>query len=283
MGTVSPRALVLLALALLSSSSAYGLALADIPPAVAQPTAGRAWLGISMDRDSLSPGALVGHVVRGSPADRAGIRDGDRLVGVAGARVGSSRAVVEAVAAHQVGDRIDITYVRDGREARASAVLGRYPPPEEVMRMDLVGAFAPAWSNVQPISGAFPPSPSDLRGRVVLLDFWATWCAPCRIVAPRLSALQERYGAQGLTVLGVSAEEADEIQAFVRRLPMRYAVGVDKAAETARRYGVTSLPTLVVVDRRGVVREVFVGYDPAAESRLGSTIQALLAEAVAPP
>ncbi|HXN33798.1 MAG TPA: TlpA disulfide reductase family protein, partial [Polyangiaceae bacterium] len=118
-----------------------------------------------------------------------------------------------------------------------------------------------------------------LRGRVVVLDFWATWCAPCRIVAPKLGALQARYGAQGLSVLGVSTEEAQDVALFAQRLPMRYAVAVDKHAETTRSYGVASLPTLVVIDKRGIVRDVAIGYDPMADARLESTVRGLLAEA----
>jgi thiol-disulfide isomerase/thioredoxin len=235
-----------------------------------------------MEKDARAPGVLVGHVVRGSPADKTGIREGDRVVKLAGVSVASGQEVVQAVSGHAVGETVEITCLRDGREVTLRAVLTSFPSHDEVMRMDLVGTAAPSWSHVESVSGTFPQSPSDLRGRVFLLDFWATWCAPCRIVAPKLSQLQTRYGAQGLTVLGVSAEDVDDVLAYARQQPARYAVGVDKAAETTRRYGVASLPTLVAVDRRGVVRDVFIGYDAETESRLESTVRSLLAEPAAP-
>jgi thiol-disulfide isomerase/thioredoxin len=146
------------------------------------------------------------------------------------------------------------------------------------MRMDLIGALAPAWRDIETVSGSFPPSVTAARGRVVLLDFWATWCAPCRIVMPKLAALQARYGAQGLSVLGVTAEEAQDVALFAQRMPPRYAIGVDRHAETTRSYGVVSLPTLVVIDKRGVVRDVSVGYDPMQDTRLETTVRTLLAE-----
>jgi peroxiredoxin len=90
--------------------------------------------------------------------------------------------------------------------------------------------------------------------------------------------LQARYGAQGLTVLGVSTEDARDVTLFSDRMAIRYAVGIDKHSETTRSYGVASLPTLVVVDKRGVVRDVSVGYDPSDEGRLESTLRGLLAE-----
>jgi thiol-disulfide isomerase/thioredoxin len=145
--------------------------------------------------------------------------------------------------------------------------------------MDLVGTFAPTWKDVLPVSGTFPSSIAALRGHVVLIDFWATWCGPCRIAMPKLGALQGRYGAQGLRVLGVSTEDAEDVALFARRTEMAYAVGVDMHAETTRSYGVSSLPTLVVIDKRGLVRDVRVGYDPFEDARLEVTLRTLLAEA----
>jgi thiol-disulfide isomerase/thioredoxin len=144
--------------------------------------------------------------------------------------------------------------------------------------MDLMGTFAPTWKDVQGVSGSFPPSIGAVRGHVVLLDFWATWCAPCRVVIPKLGDLQARYGAQGLSILGVSTEDAQDVALFAQRMGMRYPVAVDTHTQTTRSYGVVSLPTLVIIDKRGVVRDVTVGYDPSEDGRLDGTIRALLAE-----
>jgi thiol-disulfide isomerase/thioredoxin len=172
-----------------------------------------------------------------------------------------------------------VSFARAGAEQSARVILAAYPSQDDMMRMDLVGAQAPTWRDVDAVSGVFPPSIAALRGRVVLLDFWATWCVPCRIVAPKLGALQARYGAQGLTVLGVSTEDAQDVASFAQRLPVRYAVAADRHGETTRSYGVASLPTLVVIDKRGVVRDVSIGYDPAGDLHLESLVRALLAEA----
>jgi thiol-disulfide isomerase/thioredoxin len=147
-----------------------------------------------------------------------------------------------------------------------------------MLRMDLVGAFAPTWKDLEVVRGNLPPSIAALRGRVVLLDFWATWCAPCRVVVPKLDALQARYGARGLSVVGVSTEDSQDVAFFAQRTSMRYPVGVDKHAETTRSYGVVSLPTLVVIDKRGVVRSVAIGYDSSEDAHLESMVQSLLLE-----
>jgi len=269
-------------LALLFGMPALGPAMAR--DAIAQPLPlpmlqARPWLGVSMGSESSGGGAGVGHVVRGSPAGRAGIRDGDRIVRVGSALVMRGADVVRAVSSHSVGSLIEIAFVHAGVEHSTRVTLAAFPSPDEMMRMDLVGTFAPTWRDLQAVSGSFPSSIGSVRGKVVLLDFWATWCVPCRVVMPKLGDLQARYGAQGLAVLGVSTEEAEDVALFARRVAVPYAVGVDRHAETTRLYGVVSLPTLVIIDKRGVVRDVAVGYDPADDSRLEATVRSLLAEA----
>ena len=250
--------------------------------ASAQRVADHPWLGVAMDADASAAGVRVGHVVRRSPADAAGIREGDRLLRVGDTTVGRPADVVRAVAGAAVGEVVAIVFVRAGAPQTARVTLAAHPSEDDMMRMDLIGAVAPAWHDIETVSGSFPSSVASVRGRVVLLDFWATWCIPCRVVMPKLGALQARYGAQGLSVLGVSAEEAQDVALFAQRSPVRYPIGVDKHAETTRSYGVISLPTLVVIDKRGVVRDVSIGYDPVQDTRLESTVRTLLAETSAP-
>jgi thiol-disulfide isomerase/thioredoxin len=249
------------------------------PDAAAQSIDARPWLGVAMEGDTQAPGVLVGHVVHGSPADKGGLREGDRITRVGSVAVARGADVVREVGARVVGDALEIVFLRAGKEERIRVLLAPFPSQDDVMRMDLVGSAAPTWKDLDVVSGSFPSSITAARGRVVLLDFWATWCAPCRIVVPKLSALQSRYGAQGLSVLGVSTEDAQDVATFAQRMAMRYPVGVDRHAETTRSYGVVSLPTLVVIDKRGVVRDVHVGYDSSSDARLDSTVRTLLAEA----
>jgi peroxiredoxin len=102
------------------------------------------------------------------------------------------------------------------------------------------------------------------------------------MIAPKLSALQARYGAQGLTVVGITTDSADKAALFAERNDMKYGVVVDGEGETSRAYSVSSLPTLFVVDRRGVVRSVEVGYEPSEDARLDQLVRDLLAEPTDP-
>lgn len=268
--------------AILAVAAAAGPALLVPADAMAQGNIERPWLGIAMDAEGphpAGPGVRVGHVVRGSPADKAGLHEGDRVVRIAGNSVARGADVVQAVSGFTVGDSIDVVFLRAGsKEQTAHARLAPFPSQDEMMRMDLVGSFAPTWKDVEVASGSFPPSIGNLRGRVVLLDFWATWCAPCRVVIPKLDDMQSRYGAQGLSVLGVSTEDTQDVALFARRTAMHYGVASDRHGQTSRTYGVVSLPTLVVIDKRGVIRDVSVGYDPTADVRLDAMVRSLLAE-----
>ncbi|HEX8793180.1 MAG TPA: redoxin domain-containing protein [Polyangiaceae bacterium] len=277
---MSRRLALVAMLAVAAAASPLLLASDD---ARAQGNIERPWLGIAMDAEGphpAGPGVRVGHVVRGSPAEKAGLHEGDRVVRIAGNPVTRGADVVQTVAGFGVGDSIDVVFLRAGagKEQTAHATLAAFPAQDQMMRMDLVGTFAPAWKDVEVASGSFPQSISSLRGRVVLLDFWATWCAPCRVVIPKLDDLQSRYGAQGLIVLGVSTEETQDVALFAHRMAMHYGVASDRHGQTSRTYGVVSLPTLVVIDKRGVVRDVSVGYDPMGDARLDAMVRSLLAE-----
>ena len=238
-----------------------------------------AWLGVQMaDADG---GVLVRHVLHGSPAEKAGLHDGDVIVAVEHASVAHPVDVSSSVASHAAGDRITLSIRRGGRALDVAADLEARPSAEETISRDLVGSTAPAWVDVAPLAGA-PASLDALRGKVVLIDFWASFCGPCRYMAPELSQLSARYQAQGLVVVGLTTDAADIAATTRDRWEMRYGVVVDKSGRTHQSYGVTALPTIVVVDRRGTVRSVTVGVGRGETERLDALIRVLLAESPPP-
>lgn len=102
----------------------------------------------------------------------------------------------------------------------------------------------------------------EARGRVVLVDFWATWCPPCRASIPILSRLHTRFREEGLVVIGVDTEArlpVDELSRAHRRLGGVFPSVQDTTGELMAAYGVSSLPTLFLVDREGTVRYVHIG------------------------
>lgn len=138
------------------------------------------------------------------------------------------------------------------------------------------GTPAPAFASVTP-SGQ-PSALADHRGRVVLVDFWATWCPPCVASMPTLQRLHERYSDAGLVVLGVNQEAGEEVMVrdFLAKKGITFPSVMDDG-HIARDYGVFSFPTSFLIGRDGVVRSIHRGV--AIEARLTGPIEALLAEA----
>ncbi|HYH87116.1 MAG TPA: redoxin domain-containing protein [Pyrinomonadaceae bacterium] len=141
------------------------------------------------------------------------------------------------------------------------------------------------WIDQQPVRLA------DLRGKVVLLDFWATWCGPCRYTIPKLNSLHKKYKDRGLVVIGLTefegnvegrdvtrTQEMEYLRQFKRQKSIAYGFGVSADKDTARGYSITSLPTAVLIDRRGRVRFLTISADDGEAEILTKMIQKLLDE-----
>lgn len=103
---------------------------------------------------------------------------------------------------------------------------------------------------------------NDHRGSVVLLNLWATWCAPCLVEMPHLSRLQEEYGERGLVVIKLSNEDVARLRTFTRREPLAAATAyVDNANRLPQpfRRGFRALPSTYVIDRDGILRDFYIG------------------------
>jgi len=143
----------------------------------------------------------------------------------------------------------------------------------------LVGNPAPDFS-VKALSGAKGTvSLSALHGNVVLLDFWGTFCEPCKKSFPKLQDLHARYSGQGLRIVGVSEDEVDDkekIPTFASTYGAKFAVAWDEDKAIARRYKPETMPTTFLIDKKGIVRFAHAGYHDGEEVRIEKEIEDLL-------
>ena len=139
------------------------------------------------------------------------------------------------------------------------------------------GAAAPAFA--LPTAGGETVSLAPLRGRVVYVDFWASWCAPCRRSFPWMNALQARYGKDGLAIVGINVDKRrEDAERFLRDTPASFTVVYDAHGATPAAYDVKGMPSSYLIDRRGNVVAVEEGFHDERRDDVEARIRALLAQ-----
>lgn len=138
-----------------------------------------------------------------------------------------------------------------------------------------VGAALPALSGLLP--GASLPKTS---GKVVLVDFWASWCAPCKASFSAMARLHQKYASKGLVIVGIGVDdEAADYQGFVAKNKVAFALAHDTQHKAAEFFNPPTMPSSYLVDRKGVIRHIHKGFKAGkTEAEYTAEIEALLAE-----
>ncbi len=120
---------------------------------------------------------------------------------------------------------------------------------------------------------------SELRGQVVMINFWASWCGPCRQEMPLLDELHARYSPMGFTMLGVNVEkDSSKAKALLKDLPVDFPILFDQQNAVSKDYDVVAMPSTVLVDRDGNIRYIHKGYKPGDENAYQDMIRTVLVE-----
>jgi thiol-disulfide isomerase/thioredoxin len=137
-----------------------------------------------------------------------------------------------------------------------------------------------AATNASPAADAMPAVDiQDFRGRVVYLDFWASWCAPCRQSFPWMEAMKNAYQSRGLTVLAVNLDQnRGDADRFLAQFHPSFDVRFDPQGKVAEHFKVQGMPTGLVVDRHGVVRFTHIGFKPVDETVYENQLLEVLGE-----
>jgi thiol-disulfide isomerase/thioredoxin len=140
----------------------------------------------------------------------------------------------------------------------------------------LLGKRGPEFSQ-KTVIGASTVSMHDLNGKVAIVDFWATWCDPCRKSFPKLEQLNAKYAGSGLKIVGISEDDDKSgIPAFASDLGAKFPLVWDENKTIASKWQPKSMPTTFIVDRTGTVRFVHLGYHDDEEAVIEREIKSLL-------
>ncbi|MDQ7089539.1 MAG: TlpA disulfide reductase family protein [Methylococcales bacterium] len=120
---------------------------------------------------------------------------------------------------------------------------------------------------------------SDYKGKVIYLDFWASWCAPCRVSFPILDRLYQNHHQEGFEVIAINLDEEPEAaRQFLKDNPIHFTVLRDSLGEVPERYQVDAMPTSFLIDKKGTIRHIHSGFSATDEADLKQRIEGLLAE-----
>jgi len=120
---------------------------------------------------------------------------------------------------------------------------------------------------------------AKLKGQVVMLNFWASWCGPCRTEMPLMDQIYKKYSAAGFVLLGVNVDsDSSDAQKFLSQVPVSFPIAYDRDNKVSKIYEVAAMPSTIFIDRKGNVRQLHRGYKPGDENEYLNEIRSLIRE-----
>ncbi len=217
----------------------------------------RPWAGFTM---RAAPGGVrVDRVLPTSPAARAGLRSGDLIFRVGSARVSAPADVVRITGRSKVGQLLRLRLRRGRRALTLWLRLRKAPGAAALLRLYWLNRPAPAFT-APLINRSGSKSLAYLRGKPVILYFWASWCDSCKLNFPKLKRLHGQFAGKGLVIFSLSQDKkTSKTKKTLRLLRLPFLVGHNYRNRIGRLFLSNKVPTLVAIDRKGVVRDLIRG------------------------
>ena len=216
------------------------------------------WLGLSYKKTQYE-NHLALDIVGVHPESgcfSAGIVSGDKLIGVEGKVLTDMSQLQAVMAGAKAGKKVKVEVFHEGKKKSLTVALTERPDDISSLTGSAIGSkIAEFGKNFYKNS-----EKRKVKPKATLLDFWATWCGPCRKTLPVLANIYKKYGDKGLEVIGISNEGLSELNAFYSQIHASpYPLYRDASQDLWRRYGIRAVPTLMLLDKDGYIKQVWSG------------------------
>ena len=216
------------------------------------------WLGVTFKKaqyDNHLALAVMG-VHPNSGCFSIGIVAGDTIVGVNGKKLESVAQLQELVSKGKAGQKMSVEYIHEGKRLTKDAKLTERPDDISSLTGSAIGSKIAEFGKNFYQNG----EKRQAKPKATLLDFWATWCGPCRKTLPVLASVYHKYASQGLEVIGVDNESVSVLDQFYKtQHASPYPLYRDADQSLWRRYGISAVPTLMLLDGDGYIKRVWSG------------------------
>jgi len=215
------------------------------------------WLGLAFKQEPYKNqiALKVAGVHPSSGALKANIQNGDLIVKINGKTITNLSVVKTELSSVKVGQKIALEIVQNGKIKTVRVELSERPDDISSLTGSSIGSKAVAFQQNFYRNGEKRKS----KPKVTLLDFWATWCGPCRQTLPIVARLYEKLSNRGFEVIGVSTEQLSVLEQFYKEHPSPYPLYRDATGEMNRHYGISAIPTLMLLDENGYIQKIWPG------------------------
>ena len=221
------------------------------------------WLGVAIDVDP--KGVLIKAVLDNTPAQRAGLHEGDCIVKIDDTPVKSRDEMLGILRSKGVGNTVVVHFLRQTKTQQLPLKLEALPDSLELVRRQVLNKPAPPFE-VQNLADNKIMKSQDFKGKVVILEFWATWCPACRAAMPQLNQWAKLHPEA--VVIGISDEEVSVLKSFLQHEPLAYKIARDPSNKIQSNYQAASIPAFFLIDSQSQVVDVAIGGGSYLESLL---------------